>query len=77
MREKVYQISIDQAHFKRALSRLSMVVTAHSDYAESKNINQWDDPISVSLANDLYDNFEALEQYLDNLIFKDSKEVKK
>ncbi len=76
MQTKVYQITINEAHFKRVQDRLSLCVAAHSDYAESKNINQWDDPISKSLADDLFTCHESLDQFLNNL-FKTAKEVKK
>ncbi len=76
MRDKVYQITINEAHYKRVKNRLGMCVTAHSDYAESKNINQWDDPIAMSLADDLFTCHQSLEQFLDEL-FETAKEVKK
>ena len=75
MQDKVYQIKINKGHLKRIKDRLNLCVTAHSEYAESKNINQWDDAISMSLADDLFSCFESLEEFLDK-VFDSAKEIK-
>ena len=68
MRNKVYQVTLDKVMLNRLKKRLDMCVIAHSDYAESKNINTWDDPISKCLADDLFQSFEAIDEYLGKLV---------
>jgi hypothetical protein len=53
-----------------------MSVYSHSLYAESKNTNQWDDPISKCLSDDLHNSFEDLEKLIEKIV-NTSTEAKK
>lgn len=74
MRTKVYQITFDKAYYKRMIEQLEKVVHAHSDYALSKNMNQWEDLISQSLADDLFDKYESLKDLLEDIL-KNAEEI--
>ena len=76
MRDKSYQITVDKTYLKRTIDRLSMSVYSHSLYAESKNTNQWDDPISKCLSDDLHNSFEDLEKLIEKIV-NTSTEAKK
>ena len=68
MRNKVYQITLNESVLKRIKRRLEMSVHAHSEYAESKNEQLWEDLISKCLADDLFNSFKELDNFLNKLL---------